>query len=231
MRDSEQNSEQGNAFLYILIAVVMFAGLMFTISRSVENDSPQGQMDESKAKLAANDILSYAAVATNAVTLMDQAGTTAAQIDFMYPSDTNFNLAPTVDKLFHPDGGGLNYKTLPQFGSDKSTSGVASGYYIGRFNNVVWTPTTAQDVMFTAFGLSESVCAELNKKVTGSNTIPATVGGDFKSYLVDGSVFSGVNIDLDNGVCPACEDISALCVSNNSAGVTRYAFYNILVAD
>lgn len=226
-----RNSEHGNAFLYILIAVAMFAALMFAISRSVENDSPQSQMDDSKAKIAANDILSYAAIATNAVTLMDQAGTEAAQINFMYPSDVNFNVAPTIDKIFHPDGGGLNYKTLPQFGSDNSTVGLTSGYYIGRFNNVVWTPTTGQDVIFTAFGLSQSVCAAINKKIVGSETIPATVGGDFKRYLIEGSVFSGVNVDLDNGVCPACEDIAALCVSNTSLGVTKYAFYNILVAE
>ena len=101
-----RNSECGNAFLYILIAVVMFAGLMFTISRSVENDNPQGEMDESKAKLAANEIIQFRApnfrtsltypAYANYYAVLNTAGTTDAIAAKFLTLKTFFANAPTM---------------------------------------------------------------------------------------------------------------------------------------
>lgn len=222
--------QRGNAFLYILIAVVLFGGLMFSISRSAHNDDPTSQLDDGKAKIAANSILSYAAVASNAIIQMEQSGTDPGDIDFMYPSDTNFNTAPTINKLFHPDGGGLNYKTLPPGAANTSAIVTPAGYYIGRFNNVEWTPTTAQDIIFTAYELTESVCEELNRKIRGSTTIPPTTSGHFRTFLLDEDIYSGTNVDFNVANCTTCEEISSACVSYTSGADTKYAFYSILTA-
>lgn len=222
--------QRGNAFLYILIAVVLLGALMFTLSRSAHQENTDGQLDEGKAKIYANEIISYAATVTNAVVQMQQGGATVDQIDFMYPSDTNFNTAPTIYKLFHPDGGGLNYKQLSEGAKDKQ--GVllpVPGYYVGRFNNVEWSPTTAQDVIFTAFKIAEPVCAELNLKVNGSATIPIVAGVNVRRYLLDDDLYGiGTNTDLTVANCPACEDKNALCIGHVVGGVTKYAFYNII---
>ncbi len=222
--------QRGNAFLYILVAVVLLGALMFTLSRSAHQENTDGQLDEGKAKIFANEIISYAATTTNAVVQMQQGGATVDQIDFMYPSDTNFNTAPTIYKLFHPDGGGLNYKQLSE--GAKGLAGAVTpvpGFYVGRFNNVEWSPTSAQDVILTAFNISQPVCAELNRKVNGSTTIPLIAGVNIRRYLLDDDLYgAGTNTDLTVADCAACEDKNALCVSYDFGGITKYAFYNII---
>lgn len=187
-------------------------------------------MDKGKIDVAVNEILSYAASANNSIVQMQQAGDTVDQIDFMLPSDTDFNTDPTIHKLFHPNGGGLNYKRLPKISEASDGVGLDPGYYVGRFSTFEWTPTSTQDVVFTAYEISEDICAALNLKVTGSATIPAISGDTADNFFVDDDLHSGSNADFMVANCAACEEKSALCVSYTS-GTTKYAFYSLLEAE
>lgn len=226
------NREAGNAFLYVLIAVVLFGALMFTLSKSQDQDDGNSDLTEGRTAVAANEIMAYAATVTNAITQMQNTGTQNNQIDFMLPSDSNFNTAPTLQKLFHPDGGGLSYKTLPS--NAVGAAGTLTpdpGYYVGRFNNIEWTPTTQDDILFTAYNISEGVCAEIDRKLRGSTTIPSFPGGNVKQYFIDGTIFSGSNQNLLATDCPSCDEIPALCVSFVNGATTHYLFYNIIESE
>lgn len=226
------NREAGNAFLYVLIAIVLFGALMFTLSRSEEQNDGNSDLTEGRTSVSANEIMAYAATVTNAITQMQNTGTQNSQIDFMLPDDSTFNDPPTLYKLFHPDGGGLNYKALPS-----NAVGVAgtltpkAGYYVGRFNNVEWTPTTQNDVMFVAYNISQPVCAEIDRKLRGSTTIPAFPSGNAKQYFINGTIFSGSNQNLMATDCAACDEIPAMCVSFVNGATTHYLFYNIIESE
>jgi hypothetical protein len=221
-------NQKGNVFVYILIAVGLFGALMFVLSKSSSQNDAGTELSEGESKIAAGEIIAYAASATNAIAQMQQTGATVQMIDFMLPADTHFEDAPTIYKLFHPDGGGLNYKPLPAKASADDKTGLAAGYYIGRFNNIQWTPTTAQDVVFTAYEIKEPVCKELNKKVAGISTIPTVNGDSLQNLFVYADLHTGTNSNFTKTNCAACEEISALCVTD---GAGKYAFYSILEAE
>lgn len=221
-------NQKGNVFVYILIAVGLFAALMFVISKSSTQTDAAGELSDGESKIVAGEIIAYAASTTNALSQMQQTGATVNMIDFMLPSDIDFNNAPTIYKLFHPDGGGLNYKPLPQKASADDKVGLAAGYYVGRFNNIEWTPTTAHDVVFTAYEIKEKVCKELNQKVATTTNIPIVTGDSLENLFVYDDLHSGTNNNFTKANCAACEEISALCVTDGSG---KYAFYSILEAE
>ncbi len=221
-------NQKGNVFVYILIAVGLFGALMFALSKSASQNDAASELSEGQSKVVAGEIIAYAASATNALSQMQQTGATVDMVNFIVPSDTHFNDAPTIYKLFHPDGGGLNYKALPAKASADDATGLKAGYYIGRFNNIVWTPTTTKDVVFTAYEIKKDVCVELNKKVAKISTIPTVSGNSLQNFFVDATLHTGSNVDFTKTNCAACEEISALCVTD---GAGKYAFYSILEAE
>lgn len=221
-------SQKGNAFLYILIAVVLLAGLTFTLSRIESQDGDgQSKVDKAQVALDANAILSYAASVQNAIIRLDQVGVSSDQIDFIQPWETTFNDPPTTEKLFHPDGGGLNYKPLPPDATGASVADPKPRFYVGRFNNVEWSPTAAMDVIFTAYKITRPVCEEINRRVIGDPTI-GTYSSTMARVLVEGAgrYHSGGFRDLQIAQCAACEDKNAFCITDG----TSYAFYSIMDA-
>lgn len=221
-------NQNGNVFVYILIAVVLLGALMFTLSKSASEEDGASDLSDGQSRIAANEIIGYAASASNSLTQMQQTGATTDLINFTLPSDATFNTAPTTYKLFHPDGGGFNYKSLPAKASADDGVGLSAGYYIGRFNSVEWTPSATNDTLFTAYEITQGTCAEINRKVAGSSTIPTVVGDSLANLLVDDSLHAGTNDNLEVVNCAACENISALCVTD---GAGKYAFYSLLEAE
>lgn len=219
-------NDRGNAFLYVLIAIVLFAALTYAMVRNHDAGGAASEIDEGRVSVAADSILAYAVSTQTAITRMDQMGTSADAIDFMLPSDTVFNDPPTLDKLFHPDGGGLVYKPLPKDALDATVTNPDAGFYVGRFSNFEWSPTTAQDVIFSAYGLTQAVCARLNRQITGDAAIPEIQGISLQQALVDASLHTSGNADLDSSTCADCEEKPALCIREGA----KYGFYSIMVA-
>lgn len=223
-----RQNERGNILLYILIAVVLFAALMFMVTGSSTQEDATSDLTEGKTKIAANEIISYAASASNAIVQMENSGAMPADIDFMLPSNGSFNTAPTIYKLFHPDGGGLNYKPLPISAINDNGSGLAAGYYIGRFNSFAWTPSATNDIVFTAYEINQDVCTALNLKTSGSTTIPTVSGITLDNALVAASLHGGSNANFTTTHCASCDEKPALCVTD---GAGKYVFYSLLEAE
>ncbi|MEM7679942.1 MAG: hypothetical protein AAF182_02950, partial [Pseudomonadota bacterium] len=84
------------------------------------------------------------------------------------------------------------------------------------------------EVILTAYQISRAVCQNINRVSTGSIEIP--VLEDSIRELLISSEYTGVaNRDLttdDDGICPACEGQSSLCVQNSNRNA--FAFYTIL---
>lgn len=221
-------NQNGNVFVYILIAVGLLAALMFTLSKSGNQEDGIGELTDGQNRIMAGEIIAFAASASNSLTQMQQTGSTLSVINFMLPSDVNFNTAPTIYKLFHPDGGGLNYKPMPAKSIADDGVGLKAGYYIGRFNTVEWTPSVTNDVLFTAYEITQGVCIELNKKTANISIIPTVVGDTLANLLADDALHAGANDNLEIANCAVCEEKSALCVTD---GAGKYAFYSLLEAE
>lgn len=216
--------EKGNALIYVLIAIALFAALGFTLSRQTQNANTS-DLDDAKAELFANQLISTTAQMKSAIDQMMITGSTIDDLDFSLPGQASYDTPPNIHKAFHPEGGGILRDSLPRDVKMEISGLPESGWYMGAFNNVEWTPGNQTDVILTAHEIVRAVCGKINEKITGTTDIPV-VSGNLNAYLVDGSVFSGTNSDLDTTVCPDCENYQSLCVSNNSG--TAFSFYTVI---
>ncbi len=240
---TKYKTESGNALIYVLIAIALFGALSFTLGRQTDTGEV-GTISDEKAELYATQLISYAAQAKQIVDQMIFTNTDIDDIDFVLPSVAAFNTPPHIDKMYHPEGGGLMQGKIP---AAIMTTGVAappSGWYLGRFNNVEWTAlaqgNTAgpglteapwEEVILVAYQINQQVCEKINEKINGSTAIP-TMTDSIKETMIDDATVgygAGTNTDLttDGGdICPDCDNMTTLCVENQAQ--TAYGFYTIL---
>jgi len=217
---SRTKAERGNALIYVLIAIALFAALSFTVGRQTGNNQEAGTLRPEEIELAASRVLSYAAQAEASVDQMMYTNTTIDELDFVLPDEADFDTEPVVDKVYHPGGGGLVPGSLdPKVIAQVSLTPPA-GWYLGRFNSMEWTESTATDVILTAHQIHQDICADINLKLTGNAAIPAINGGSLPEFLIDARFHSGSNSDFEISDCASCEDFNALCVSDTAAGTT-----------
>lgn len=220
--------ERGNALIYVLIAVALFAALSMTLGRQT-NDSESGAISEDQAELLAAQLISYAAQTKSIADQMIFTGRGSAidDMDFILPNAATFNTPPHINKIYHPEGGGLNPAKLAIQVISGTPTDLAAGWYLGRFNNFEWTKTAANEVILVAHQIDETVCGKINEKVTGSTAIPSLAGGLLpQNFFVDDSLHAGTNDEFNDVDCPGCNRYFSLCVANSTNG--HRAFYTII---
>ena len=216
--------DAGNALIYVLIVIALFGALAFVLSRQ-RNGNETGQMATQQAATGAMQIIQLSNQIKQGVDQMIYGGTRLEQLNFCLPADGCFVTGDQTAKVFSSDGGGLIPPVLPPASVAQVDENPAPGWYLGAFNNVEWTPTTENDVILTAHQIGRATCAEIDRVLTGSASIPA-VNMPLAKLLVDGSRHSQGNAALDKAACPDCDGKSSLCVSN--ADATMFSFYNVI---
>lgn len=228
MKKSRQK-ESGNALVYVLIVIALFGALSFTLGRQTDT-SEAGSISREKAELLATQMISYASQARQVVEQMSFTGTTMDDYDFTLPSDAAFNTAPNLDKVYHPDGGGLVPGRIPDAAISQSGTDPVPGWYMSQFNNVDWTDSNGTDIILVAYQIKREVCEQINRIITGTTTIPVLTDS-IKEVMIADSLFSfGTNLDLTTdtpgSICPACNEQAALCVQNQV--LDAYGFYTVV---
>lgn len=213
------HSCRGNAMVYILVALALIGFLTLTLSN--QNNQADGQdLSDEMAEFYASELMNYVASAQQAIDMMLATGTEIDELDFVRPSEAAFNTGSHIHKVFHPQGGGLNYE---EFSEGSQTLGISSGLWAMRKNNVEWTPTTRDDVILTAYDINRQICEQLNKSILGSKTIPIVNGTTILSGL-----FTNITTPLTTALCPDCEGYPSICVTTTPQ--TGFVFYNIIAA-
>ena len=226
--DRQSLTERGNALIYVLIAIALFGALSFTLSRQTDS-SEVGSLDSERANLYIGQMTSYAAQTQSSI---DQMLFTSASdiddLDFTPPGDPTFDTGIVIHKVYHPSGGGLNPGRLPQEAVAQVVSDPMPGWYLGRFNNIDWTESTADDVILTAFQISEELCNRINANIDASLATPPSSSVQLRNILIDDALHGGTNVELTTGggqICPECNNRAALCIENGGV----YAFYSVIV--
>ena len=209
--------ESGNALIYVLVAIALFAALSFTLARQ-NKGGETGALDDKKARLYATQIISYAAQAQNAVQQMIASGSDIDELDFTKPSQPGFNTAPTIHKLFHPDGGGLSLKNLDTAFRIEN-GGAPPGIYVVK-KNVEWTKTIGTDVILSFYGLQTKICNHLAEDLGGTMG-SATAANMYNVFALQANVAT-----LNTTFCAACDDKFTFLVNDSVTG--SCTFYTIL---
>lgn len=221
--DARQNS--GNAILYVLLALALLGALTMVLAR--QNDQASGEnLSSEQVELLTARTVSYAGSVKNAVDQMLMSGTQVGNLDYLRPAQAGYDTAPYINRVFHPEGGGVTYQSATAEVFEGLTDTPPAGWYLSRPNNVEWTPTTASDVILVAYRINRPLCEAINQKITGSRTIPALTVSLVAALLSAGDVSGGGGSPLTKTTCAACEGHPALCVSDSSA--VNYAYYNII---
>jgi hypothetical protein len=214
------STESGNALIYVLIALTLFGFLTVTLARQNMQSENMDLIDE-RVELYVSEMIEYVASTQQAVDMMLTSGSSVAQLDFTLPEESDFNDDPVYQKVFHPQGGGLNYQRVP---SEEILADPAEGGWLFQTGtNVQWSPSSAPDVIITTNNVRREICEKLNLEIKGDAAIPV-LSGSAENYFDPG----GANNDLAVSDCAECEGYSSLCVQESADNT--FAFYNVIVA-
>lgn len=206
--------QQGNALLYILIAVGLMAAITYAISR--DNSGQQAdRMDGARVDLMATQMIEHVASAQQVVHHMTQWGADYAEMTFDLPGSADYDTEPSK-QIYHPRGGGLQPM---QLNSDMFEGGGTRGWKWQNQTNVEWSTSEATDLIYSFIDLPATVCAKINERLHDDATIPSTTV-NFNDVLVNDSTNSDFAVDD----CADCENVSSLCVKTGTA----HAFYTII---
>lgn len=214
----------GNALIYVLLALALLAGLTMVLSRGASTGGDN--LDVERAELATTRMTAYAGAAKGVIDQMMMSGSNMNNLDFVRPNQASFDTGVHIHKIHHPAGGGLTRGEASPDMFITATDTPLPGWYFTDEMNVDWTPTGANDVVLVAYRIHESICANINKKIKGSATIPILYGGMAQAFLTTadggGGSFLGVN------TCADCAGYPSLCVSNPTQ--TEHTYYNVISA-
>lgn len=229
--------ENGNAMVYVLLIIVLFAALSFILGRQTDS-SETAALNEEQTEIYAGQLLQNGSQVKQAIDMMLYSGSTVNDpagfgdaLDFTLPGEGGFGTAPHRHKVFHPEGGGVSMPRMSTGITNEVGTNPSAGWYVGSFNNVTWTKSSANDVIMTAHQIKQDICQRLNKRLTGSDAVPEIASANINQILIDGAystVGDGNNVDFSSAHCAACVGRPAMCVKEN--GVNAWSFY-FLIAD
>ena len=187
-----RNSENGNILILILVAVILFGALSYTVASMLRSGNAE-LIGEQQASILADDILNYARQVRQAVqAIRISNGCEDEDISFENSTVSGYEHTPVADdacKVFHTDGGGLSYLEPnadfldPSFSAEPRygewyipTTGCVIGVGTGQSAANGDCSNAASEVELTLFlpYIKRVICDSINEKVGGA----VTPGGD-----------------------------------------------------
>lgn len=215
MNNFYRSSESGNIFLYVLIAIVLFASLTFILSRG-QNSGDKTILDQANLQNTLQRLTTYVGDVSQSWVQMKDTGSDLDKLDLTLPTDGTFNTAPTIHKIFHPDGGGVLYNSMDDSLFYANTTTPVGWKFV--LVNADFSPTSATDFLMTYVNISKKLCAKINLSIRNNATIPTTTV-NFTNTFVAGSA------PLTEANCSDCKTYPSLCIEDGSG---TYAFYNMI---
>ena len=225
---NKKQSQSGNVFILILAGVVLFGALMFTFSRSA--DKGTGNLSRQQARIAAQDILSYAKAVEDAVDRVRRNNCSENDISFVNTVVSGYsNTSSPVDgscDVFNNAGGKIEY--IP------AQSNVTTGTNNWQFNSV-FQVTDVGDTCATAscadlsLGLNNvtgAVCQGINNLLEIGTATPP-VDSDYNFSEFTGSFGVPVDIADEAGSAPLAGRQSGCFYSTAD---DQNIFYHVLLA-
>lgn len=248
----KQKREGGNVLIFILIAVVLFAGLTAVMNQGGRTST--GMLTEQQARLVATEIISYGDSIAQAVQRLQLNGCSEQEIDFSGHNETSKRAnGESVEYnnphkrsdgscgVFHANGGAITPALL------------SSGYIDPSLVNVNWLHPqgiwlaqhavqgvgsdglngTGTDLVLYIGRLQKGVCLAINNMLDVENPFGnppvatvTNVGGEL--YI---GTFSPVPVLMGHD-SPAIRGKTAFCGQgmSSTAGAEQYIFFRVLIA-
>lgn len=228
-----RQSERGNVFYYILIAIVLLGALTFAVANGGRSSVQSLSVD--RVKLLASEILDYAQILKTAASQLRLRGIPIDEISFAHPELPHSLGLPGDDpraEVFNAQGGAVILKPLQPEMID-STSAVPIFYGFSNENEIDQVgmncgDKTCTEIMFFFGPLRKDICIQLNDMVGVENPDgdpPAGTGAFSVNYNSSGSSYKGIVGKTD---LPQIRMKTAGCVKSSDLG-NIYVFYQVLL--
>ncbi len=236
-----QTTQKGSALFIILVGVVLFAALSYTVAQMMRGGNP-AIITEEKARLYADELLNYARALRQATQNVKINGCPDLSISFEAPNLTGYGHTPAATdgcKIFHEAGGAVNYLVPSQDWLDMIYSPAplrgewlfATGACVpGVGNAVAGCQADSVDneaLVALLLFLRKEVCIKVNEllgvpNVNGSPPPITIVGpGTFAKFI--GTQSDGSAIDT-GGKMAGCYEGNGI-----TTPLSTYHFYQVLL--
>ncbi len=219
------NNQSGNIFAIILLAVILFAALVFVFSRGL--DTGATRMTAASARTNASDVISYAQTVERAVQKLLQNSISESDISFENGSVTGYDHTPAASasaKLFNSaDGGGLNWV-------DPTTGQTPASTNKWLFTGDVIVTGQEDDTLselLATLPVTYDVCIEINKQLNSGIDI-SSANGTLSVTKFTGTYADNATIIFAPGAGVTSGCIKGLITNGTQSG--EYTFFNVLIA-
>lgn len=214
-KNKHRQSESGNVLFYILIAVVLFAALNFTVGNMMRGGNAD-MIGEEQAKLYAGEILDYARILKQGVQEMRiNSGCNDSDIRFVASQTTGYGASVNNNcDIFHPSGGDVNY--VPP----NNDYGTGTEWLFVGANTVAGVGTASPDLVAILQNVNPQICTAINDKLGVAAITDDTDGVAYSKFT--GTYASSEQIDVTGNQ-------SAACMNDTTTGGGNFFFQTILV--
>ena len=228
-------TQSGSVLLYILIAVMLFAALSYTVAQMMKSGNP-GTVSEEKSFLMADDLMNFGRAVRQAVqTMKISNGCTDTAISFENSFMSGYAHTPAASpscQIFNAAGGGIQYVTPNKewLNTDFQGNVHFGRYFLSGANAFEGVGTPAADLVLLLPFLKSNLCAAINRKLGNTQstdpmpedglnvTAPVFTGSYSTTPLNPGAVASSSAL---RGKMAGCLD--------NILGATGSVYYQVLI--
>ncbi len=225
--------ESGNVFVFVVLGIVLFAALMFVVSRGM-TESPSALSDK-KIRLFVSDMLDYSQKLERAVERLQQHSVSENDLSFENPvalGYTNGACADASCRVFDPVGGGISYlKPDPGWLDLSADANRDWGFANADAYQDIGTTCSADscaDLALILWPIKKEVCLALNQQLGidnpgGQPPTDSTMGG---GQFTGSFAYAQTIGDEAGGAAIKGKDTG--CFTQTANGL--HYFYHILIA-
>ncbi len=231
-RQNNNLKESGNVFIIILAGVALFAALAFTFTSSSKKGT--GNLSKQQAKIAAQEILSYARLVEQAVDRVRRNGCSENEISFENDVITgyeNTNAPPDNScHIFEAEGGRITFEENQNIYSQLLTNRVffGQGHCIKGLSRNDSTCTASNSALTYLIGpLKNEICLLINDSNDIQNIASVPPNQDLTGARFQGDFantgFLTIENQFENKLYGCARDIAG-----GGAGL-NYFYYTLLI--
>lgn len=227
------HTEQGSVLMWILVAVVLLAGLTAAMNQGSRTSS--NMASDQQARLAATEIVQYAGQVQQTVQRLLMQGCSESEISFENSIVDGYEHpdgSPDRCKVFHPQGGGLSLEPPPA-----PFNKAGSAFWEGKYAFIVGTTWDGQGTTCTEarcgellvllhLSNDEQTCQEINRLLGYSKTPSDTTfgGNQYKGTFYPDEILA----DEDGGAAARGRDKA--CFYRTDSSLQDYVYVHVLIA-
>lgn len=232
-----RHHQSGNAMVYILIAVLLFAALAYTFLKS--GQTGQGSLSKEQSKIAAGQILSFANNVEKAVEKLRQRGCSENQISFVgattyAPGNYTYSNAnaPSDNScdVFNANGGGVIDVDMRPYMTAEASRDMGQTLYTGSnsVSSVDLDPASPQkDLLMIVSDLDPNVCTAIND-ILGVTGPTARDGFHVQTFVgTYGPLSTGIGDDGSNPT--TVRGRTSFCMQNIANSLYRSYYVRVLI--